>query len=98
MSQRTTIKADTRRSWLREHLRRNGALTADQLSRAWTRHAHVTNSPAVAIMTIDTVQRDLNAMVRAGELVRQRDPDGKHSGHGCNPTTCRVTFTRYVLA
>lgn len=75
MTQRTTLQAAGRRDAILAYLR-GGERSSDEVAAMWREKA--LRNHAWHHVVVDTIQRDLNAMVRQGLLVRFRRRYTKH--------------------
>jgi len=88
MSTRTTIQAAQRREIIRAYLR-GGSREADEVAAMWDEKA--CRSHVYKLVTIDTIQRDLNLLVKQGKLRRFHQHDDRELA------TARSTYTLYEV-
>jgi hypothetical protein len=65
---RTTLQAAGRRGFILDYLH-GGERTVDEVVAAWTQRSHRSTWRYV---TIDTIQRDLNTMIRQSQVIQYR--------------------------
>lgn len=90
MTQRTTLQAAGRRGAILAYLR-GGERSSDEVAAMWREKA--LRNHAWRYVVVDTIQRDLNAMVRQGLLVRFRRTEQAHPA----PWRSRSTNVTYGL-
>lgn len=75
------LKSAQRRDWIVESTRTFGWMTVRQLYRKWTGKAH--SSPNFAIVTEQTIARDVQRLMREKRLEKRRSPETGHEmGNG----------------